>query len=121
MVVVPFNNIQDTECFKRLPQCGGPNLNNYLMRFTIITLIAIVALFVPNFGLFLNLVGGFISTALIFIFPILFFEKTHEEETAPCRKKCHVALVLAGVFCGVVSIFMSIREISRAMNNNDDE
>ena len=111
MLTVPFNNIEDMPCFKRLPHLCSEKWNRYLMRITIMVLIAIVACLVPNFGLFLNLVGCFVSTALTFIFPVLFYEKTHENEITAARKKCHVALVLSGVFCGAISIFMSVGEI----------
>ena len=36
-------------------------------------------------------------------------------EVSMVRKKCHLALVLSGLLCGIISIFLSIVEISNAM------
>ena len=50
------------------------------MRAMIVVFTAILAMTVPNFGLFLNLLGAFAGTTLAFVVPVQIYNKVHKDE-----------------------------------------
>ena len=76
---------------------------------------------VPKFGLFINLIGSFACTALVFILPVQIYNKLFWNELSNRRKWAHRAMVGFGLACGVVSCIISIKEIVKAFSENGED
>jgi amino acid permease len=72
---------------------------------------AVVAMVVPKFGLFINLVGSFACTALGFVIPVLVYNKAHEKELTNLWLWLHRLLIIFGVIGGSMSFYVSIVNI----------
>jgi amino acid permease len=77
------------------------HLLRFILRITMVIIIAVIAIFVPYFGDFMSLLGAFSNCALILIFPILFYLKL-----TGVRNKSWVELILCffAVLLGLVGL-----------------
>ena len=75
---------------------------------------AIMAMIVPKFGLFINLVGAFACTALAFIMPVWIYNKVHKNELTKGKKYFHYFLVLFGCIAGAIASTVSIYDLIEA-------
>ena len=82
---------------------------------------ALVAMSVPKFGLFINLVGSVACTALAFIVPILIYNRAFALEISRRRIWAHRALMLIGSVCGAMSFYVSVRNIVIAVQETDSQ
>jgi len=73
-----FQIIEKTRTFRKLKLAGKYKI--YVWRTQCVSLTSIIAMSVPRFGLFINLVGSVACTALAFVFPVLIYNKTFEKE-----------------------------------------
>ncbi len=72
---------------------------------------AVVAMVVPKFGLFINLVGSFACTALGFVIPVLIYNKAFDQEITKLWLWLHRLLMIFGVIAGSISFYVSIVNI----------
>ena len=73
-----FEVYEKTEAYLRLPTFNGCQpAKRLILRTLVLTGCAIMAMIVPKFGLFINLVGAFACTALAFIMPVWIYNKLH--------------------------------------------
>ena len=74
-----FEIIESSNLYKRMPTLSSflPT-KRLIIRTLLVLLSATLAMLVPKFGLFINLIGSFACTALAFILPVQMYDKTHE-------------------------------------------
>ncbi|KNA04970.1 hypothetical protein SOVF_194730 [Spinacia oleracea] len=84
---------------------------NLWYRWLMIFVIALVALFVPNFADFLSLVGSSVCIALGFVFPALFHFIVFKDEAGLGKLVLDGAIVVLGIILGVSGTWTSLREI----------
>ena len=76
-----------------------------------------MAMVIPKFGLFINLVGAFACTALAFIMPVWIYNRLHKDEMSTCKRYAHHALVIFGVIAGGIASVVSIKELIEAFSH----
>jgi amino acid permease len=76
-----------------------------------VILSALIAMGVPKFGLFINLIGSVACTALAFILPIYIYNRVFANEISKLRKVVHYGLVIFGLIGGSLSFVISIYNI----------
>ena len=89
-----------------------------LRAFTLICC-AIVAMLVPKFGLFINLVGAFACTALAFVMPVWIYNRLHSETLTNTKRYLHYALVLFGLIAGGIASVVSIYDLVQAFAHQE--
>jgi len=102
--------------FERL---GLSNLKRFICRAVIVIFCAILAVTVPKFGLFLNLLGAFSGTVLAFVVPITIYDRVFKEEITLYRKLAHLMLNIFGVVVGSIACFISIVELMAAFGDDN--
>ena len=80
---------------------------------------AIVAMIVPKFGLFINLVGAFACTALAFVMPVWIYNRLHSESLTKTKRYMHYALVTFGLIAGGIASVVSIYDLVQAFAHED--
>ena len=75
---------------------------------------------IPKFGLFINLTGAFACTALAFILPTLMYNKLYHDKITQNRRYAHLALIVFGTICGVVSFILSFVELVKAFSEGGE-
>lgn len=83
----------------------------YLMRTVCAILTLLIAISIPKFGLFVNLIGAMAGTILAFIMPIYIYNKAFENEMTKKLYFWHSALVAFGVSVGMVASTISLYEL----------
>ncbi|THG15213.1 amino acid transporter AVT3B-like [Camellia sinensis] len=81
------------------------------MRWVLVTVVIMVALFVPNFTDFLSLVGSSVCCALGFVLPALFHYLVFKDEMDRKGACLDIGIVILGTVIGVLGIWSSISEI----------
>ncbi|KAG8368007.1 hypothetical protein BUALT_Bualt15G0000500 [Buddleja alternifolia] len=81
------------------------------IRWMLVLLVSLVALFVPNFADFLSLVGSSICCALGFVLPALFHYLTFKDEMSWKRASADLGMIVLGIFLGVSGTWYSLLEI----------
>ena len=110
-----FDAYEATSLYKDMPDIkGSPILKMITLRTCFIAFIAMIAIAVPKFDLFINLVGAFSCTAIAFILPIQMYESLFKKEIGMCRKFLHRIILLIGMCIGAISVMISIRELMKA-------
>ena len=79
MQVIPvFDIVERSKLFLRLPTAKHfPATKRLVLRTLLVIFSAILAGVVPKFGLFINLIGSFACTALVFVMPVQIYNKLH--------------------------------------------
>jgi amino acid permease len=113
-----FQIIEKTRTFRKLKLAGKYKI--YLWRTQCVSLTSIIAMSVPKFGLFINLVGSVACTALAFVFPILIYNKAFEKEISKTRIWAHRALIIGGCICGALSFYISCYNIYLAFTYGNE-
>lgn len=87
-------------------------LLRFILRLTLVVVIAVIAIFVPFFGDFLSLLGAFSNCALILIFPVLFYLKL-----TGWRNKHFLELILCFfvVLLGIVGLIFGTKSAIEAL------
>jgi len=106
----PVHNLNESkyECLK------GPSrdLHRNLLRTVVVFLSGAIGLSIPNFGLFLGLLGSLACSLLAFVLPALFhlkrIDRYHATRLGDAKD---VALIGFGVLAGAVSFTCTIREM----------
>jgi proton-coupled amino acid transporter len=122
MQMMPIYQIfETTKFYELLPTMRHfkPLKRLYTRTITVI-FTAILAMIVPKFGLFINLIGSFACTALGFLLPVQIYNRLHWRGMSNKRKWAHRLIVVFGFSCGVVSFIMSISEIAKAFGETED-
>ena len=75
-----FEIIERSTWYKKWRNCFKWRLGwtkNYLMRMIAVLLTFVIAVSVPKFGLFVNLMGAMSGTVLAFVMPIMIYNKVY--------------------------------------------
>lgn len=81
------------------------------MRWMLVLVVSLVALFVPNFADFLSLVGSSTCCMLGFVLPALFHYLTFKDEMSWRRASPDLCMIVLGVTVGVTGTWYSLQEI----------
>lgn len=81
------------------------------MRWMLVLVVSLVALFVPNFADFLSLVGSSTCCVLGFVLPALFHYLTFKEEMSWRGACADLGMIMLGVFLGISGTWYSLLEI----------
>ena len=110
-----FEVYEKSEAYMRLPtmSCFAPAKRLILRALTLIAC-AVVAMIVPKFGLFINLVGAFACTALAFVMPVWIYNRAHKDELTKSKRYFHYFLVLFGCIAGAIATTVSIYDLVEA-------
>lgn len=111
---------EKSESYLRLPSSKSfaPAKRLILRTITLIAC-AIAAMVVPKFGLFINLVGAFACTLLVFVLPVWIYNKAHKGALNTVRRYFHYALVIFGIIVGSIATIVSIYELIKAFAHED--
>ena len=79
-----------------------------LFRAALVLLTATVALGVPNFGLFISLIGSSCCALLAFVLPCVFYLKLHSDQLGPAEIALNAIAIFVGVAGAVLGTSNSI-------------
>ena len=79
-----------------------------------------MAMIVPKFGLFINLVGAFACTVLAFIMPVWIYNKLYKDEISKTKKILHHCLVFFGIIVGGIATVVSVYDLMQAFAHQED-
>ena len=74
------------------------------MRSTIIVLITVIALIIPDFSVFLNLVGSICCGAVAFVLPPILYNLQFKASMSVSRTCLNYAVILFGVVGSTLSV-----------------
>ena len=122
MQIMPvFEIFEKSDFYKRMPTMDTFVAAKRLITRTMMVLFsATLALIVPKFGLFINLIGAFACTALAFVLPVKMYNKTHEGQISRKWYLAHNLLIFFGIVCGMISFGISLIEIIKAFKEGND-
>ena len=110
-----FEVYEKSQAYLRLPTLGSfAPAKRLILRALTLILCAIIAMIVPKFGLFINLVGAFACTALAFVMPVYIYNTTYKDEISKRRRYFHYFLVLFGVIAGAIASVVSVYDLMEA-------
>mmetsp|Transcript_20648 Transcript_20648/g.14836 ORF Transcript_20648/g.14836 Transcript_20648/m.14836 type:complete len:221 (+) Transcript_20648:277-939(+) len=116
MQIMPAYEI--TEKTKSYQKCPTPDkfpaCKRLTMRTLFVILVAVLAMVVPKFGLFINLTGAFVCTALAFVLPVMMYNKLFASTLTKRMNYAHKTLLVFGIIVGSISFFLSLFEIIKA-------
>lgn len=115
-----FEIFEKSDLYKRMPTMQSfTAAKRIILRTLMVLFSATLALVVPKFGLFINLIGSFACTALAFVLPVKMYNKTHEGQISRNWYFAHNLLIFFGIICGMISFGISIIEIVKAFQENE--
>lgn len=91
----------------------------YIERTFVVLFTYAVAVSVPKFGLFVNLLGAVSGTVLAFVMPIAIYNKVFKDEITQRRKLIHSTLIVFGVAVGTLATAISIYELYKAFGKSE--
>jgi proton-coupled amino acid transporter len=103
-------------CFK----CRLGWTKTYLVRTLSVLFTFIIAVSVPKFGLFVNLLGAMSGTVLAFVMPTMIYNKVYKDEISRVRQFIHFVLVVFGVIVGTMASAISLFELIKAFGEQPD-
>lgn len=83
----------------------------YLIRFTLVALIFLVAFSVPSFALFLNLVGAVLFSLITFVIPICIYNKFFKFELTFVKRWLNWLVMIAGIIGGTFGMVFTLKEM----------
>ena len=116
-----FEVYEKSQAYLRLPTSRSfAPAKRLILRSITLVLCAIVAMIVPKFGLFINLVGAFACTALAFVMPVYIYNTTFKEEITLRRRYFHYFLVLFGCIAGSIATVVSVYDLIDAFAHQEE-
>ena len=113
MQIMPvFEIFEKSATYQNLPTVGTfPAAKRLILRTVAVILVAISAMIVPKFGLFINLIGAFACTALAFVLPVIMYNQMYSKDMTFKSRVLHYALMAFGITCGLISFVVSFIDI----------
>ena len=111
--------ISENQKIKRISESSYP-FSKYVLQFVVIILQSIFAFFIPNFNLFISLVGALGASSIMFIFPNLIYNHHFREKGSITRLQYVFNLgtsVLIGLISMVTVIFNLICTFQQSKGN----
>lgn len=103
--------------YRKLKKSSAPR---GLVRAAIVAITGIIGLNIPNFGLFLGLVGSMACSSLAFIFPALFHLKGCHQGVISYREKVvDIAMIAFGGIAGSLSFVLTLKELIEVVTSDE--
>jgi amino acid permease len=112
-----FEIVESSAVYKRWTNIGRWKMDwtrFYVARTMLVACTFVIAISIPKFGLFVNLLGALSGTVLAFIMPIMIYDQVHKENISNIRKFAHRILIVFGVVVGCLATAMSVYELYKA-------
>ena len=107
---------EKTRLYKQLPTTKiFPPAKRVILRTLVVVLSAYASMGIPKFGLFVNFIGAFSCTALMFVFPIRIYDKLFAEEIRWYWKIFHQIFMIFGLVIGAISAYISVNDLIEAI------
>lgn len=114
-----FQIFEKSKAYTKLPTMRHfKGLSRLYSRTLMVVFTAFLAMVVPKFGLFINLTGSFVCTALAFVLPVVIYNRLFWSSLTQRRRWGHRLLMAFGVACGGVSFVISCVEIAKAFGED---
>ena len=97
LCLYPIHDILESGCYARVPR-----RTRNALRLALVGVTALCAVSIPNFGIFLSLIGSSCAALLALVLPSAFHLKIRWHATGVLSKARDVAVLLIGVAAGVV-------------------
>jgi amino acid permease len=117
-----FEIMEKSDTFKKWKGLGRQRYDwakSFLARTLLVLFTFIVAVSVPKFGLFVNLLGALSGTALAFVMPILIYNELHKDEITRGRSVMHILLLTFGCIVGTIASAISLYELIKAFGGEE--
>lgn len=82
-----------------------------IIRTALVIFTAILAMVIPKFALFINLVGAFAGTTLAFILPCYLYIVVFKDEISNISRTFHKVIIVLGIGLGIMSFLTSLYEL----------
>ncbi|CAD8095657.1 unnamed protein product [Paramecium sonneborni] len=76
------------------------NCKRIIIRMVQVLLLSFIAMFIPQFAVFLSFVGGFSGSALQFCFPLMIYRKNFYESQPVRQRTTYCCLMIVGIIIG---------------------
>ena len=112
---------KETNIFKLLiKSCLSPTFHaENVIRFTMVMATVAFSAFIPSFGDFLGLIGGFGGTTLALVLPCCIHMKVMWKHLSWSVKAKDIILIVFGLFATVFSTYISFRDLVTHLENGE--
>lgn len=107
-----FQIVESSVLFKRIKL--KTDHKTWIWRTFCVIMTALIAMGVPKFGLFINLIGSIACTMLAFIVPVKIYNKVHKGQMSRQKQWLHRAIYIVGGIGGSLSFYVSLINIALA-------
>lgn len=119
-----FHSLVHVKAFPHLPADAphpffSGNIKYYLFRGIVITVLALLASTITQFGSFVSLVGSFTIMATGFVFPQLFYMKLFDDELKLHHKIWQYAIIVFGVGMTALGTYQSVDGLVQSIRHPD--
>lgn len=111
--------MESTVLFKRIKL--KLDHKTWIWRSFCVIVTAMVAMGVPQFGLFINLIGSVACTMLAFFVPVKIYNTVHKDEMTKHKRWLHTMICILGGIGGALSFYVSLINIALAFGRGSDE
>ncbi|CAD8190975.1 unnamed protein product [Paramecium pentaurelia] len=84
------------------------NRKRIIIRMVQVVLLSLIAMFIPQFAVFLSLVGGFSGSALQFYFPLVIYKKNFYDSQPVRQRTTYCCLMIIGIIVGSFAAINSL-------------
>ena len=84
------------------------------MRTSYVVLTGYLAISIPKIGLFMNFIGSIACTSVVFIFPVLIYERAFEGEITLRDKTINKVIIIIGLLGGGTASVLSLIALIQA-------
>ena len=106
--------IEQSKCYKSLPNLSIIDIKYYTVKTLYVLFTGIMAILIPRLGLFIDLIGSFSCTAIIFVYPILIYEKVFKSQISMTDIIINRLIMVLGITGGCISIIQSLVTLIQA-------
>lgn len=109
---------------KKFPSCfsadGSIREWALALRICLVLFTLFMAISIPHFALLMGLVGNITGTMLSFIWPCVFHLQLKRHLLTTAKRVCNMTIIGLGAFFGLIGIYYSSMQLSRAVNAIDE-
>eukprot|EP00656_Telonema_subtile_P025757 TRINITY_DN2779_c0_g1_i3.p1 TRINITY_DN2779_c0_g1~~TRINITY_DN2779_c0_g1_i3.p1 ORF type:complete len:331 (-),score=111.06 TRINITY_DN2779_c0_g1_i3:216-1208(-) len=116
IMMFPVSQILDDLCLDMSDPQHPPTLKQNMLRVCLVAVTALVARSVPDFGLFISLVGSSCCALLAFVMPAAIHLEVHRDQMQWYYGVRDLLVMLFGVVVAVLGTYISLQEIVNALH-----
>jgi len=105
--------LEKSKLFEQVWSGGSVVVKTNVFRVLLVAVTCLVAMAVPHFALFANLIGALACSCLAFVLPAVFYLKLYKGEISGFHRCVCYCSVLFGVVGGTISVYSTIDEMAR--------